>query len=424
MENLTVISGSGEQFDLMLPAPEKLRQTVAVIRYLLKNDPSAGAPGIAPLLRCFFPPRCRKSLEKISLEDTLKLIHAFSFILKEHEKHNALSDSARDWGGEGERIPGGLAEEAAGTEKKSSDRTFPGYKEFSEGHICSGSEKKTLPVFSGMQSSANENEMIFPEREEMEFLLTSQVSSVGNPFPCQPPPADEQGTPAGNAFPQQPPPAEEQETPEGKPCPHQPPPAEEQGTPVGNPFPHQPPPAEEQETPVGKPFPHQPLPAEEQETPGEKAQSSFHFPRWAEKLLECLYRFRGGERLPPAPGRTPEEGEEGNSLSAEKRTGTPERYSKTFFAEEPPSALSGTFTFADEAQGFSDEVIILCFCYKWTLEYGASLAPEIRKRCLEAAGIRRKEDDHHRTSAENLSADEILRAVRRGREALRRFREE
>ena len=150
MENLTVISGSGEQFDLMLPAPEKLRQTVAVIRYLLKNDPSAGAPGIAPLLRCFFPPRCRKSLEKISLEDTLKLIHAFSFILKEHEKHNALSDSACDWGGEGERIPGGLAEEAAGTEKKSSDRTFPGYKEFSEGHICSGSEKKTLPVFSDL----------------------------------------------------------------------------------------------------------------------------------------------------------------------------------------------------------------------------------------------------------------------------------
>ncbi len=370
MENLTVISGSGEQFDLMLPAPEKLRQTVAVIRYLLKNDPSAGAPGIAPLLRCFFPPRCRKSLEKISLEDTLKLIHAFSFILKEHEKHNALSDSARDWGGEGERIPGGLAEEAAGTEKKSSDRTFPGYKEFSEGHICSGSEKKTLPVFSGMQSSANENEMIFPEREEMEFLLTSQVSSVGNPFSCQPPPADEQGTP------------------------------------------------------VEKPFPHQPPPAEEQKTPVEKARSSFHLPRWAEKLLECLYRFRGGERLSPAPGRTPEEGEEGNSLSAEKRTGTPERYSKTFFAEEPPSALSGTFTFADEAQGFSDEVIILCFCYKWTLEYGASLAPEVRKRCLEAAGIRRKEDDHHRTSAENLSADEILRAVRRGREALRRFREE
>ena len=388
MENLTVISGSGEQFDLMLPAPEKLRQTVAVIRYLLKNDPSAGAPGIAPLLRCFFPPRCRKSLEKISLEDTLKLIHAFSFILKEHEKHNALSDSACDWGGEGERIPGGLAEEAAGTEKKSSDRTFPGYKEFSEGHICSGSEKKTLPVFSGMQSSANENEMIFPEREEMEFLLTSQVSFVGNPFPHQPPPADEQGTPGEK------------------------------------PFPHQPPPAEEQETPAGNAFPYQPPPAEEQETPVEKAQSSFHLPRWAEKLLECLYRFRGGERLSPAPGRTPEEGEEGNSLSAEKSTGTPERYSKTFFAEEPPSAVSGTFTFADEAQGFSDEVIILCFCYKWTLEYGASLAPEVRKRCLEAAGIRRKEDDHHRTSSENLSADEILRAVRRGREALRRFREE
>lgn len=76
-----------------------------------------------------------------------------------------------------------------------------------------------------------------------------------------------------------------------------------------------------------------------------------------------------------------------------------------------------------ESTQVSDEVIALCFCYKWTLEYAASLDVELQRRCLEIAGVRRKEKNPPAEEMTAVSAAEIARAVQRGKDALRRFRE-
>lgn len=91
--------------------------------------------------------------------------------------------------------------------------------------------------------------------------------------------------------------------------------------------------------------------------------------------------------------------------------------------ELPFSDDAEPFSFCSETQSapsdYSNDVIRVSFCYKWSLEYAASLSPELLQRCLAIAGYRRKRYTGH---GENISADELSEAVRRGREALRKLK--
>ena len=87
-----------------------------------------------------------------------------------------------------------------------------------------------------------------------------------------------------------------------------------------------------------------------------------------------------------------------------------------------PFSSAGTM---DNMSSFSQEVILAAYHFKWSLEYAASLPPELLLRCLETAlaaanGI----TSFPRTvsAAPQFTAEEIWQAVKRGAEALERFK--
>lgn len=66
---------------------------------------------------------------------------------------------------------------------------------------------------------------------------------------------------------------------------------------------------------------------------------------------------------------------------------------------------------------FSDEIIQAALCYKWTLEYAASLPREVLLRCLEIAAGKR-------AVPPEAASEELRQAVARGAEAMRKFQEQ
>jgi hypothetical protein len=244
MENLTVISGAGEMIDLLLPEPEKVRQTVRAIHETLEGEPALRPRRIAELLRSFFPARCCASPETLSFEDVLTLAEALAYISREdrviHEQYEKL------------RLPEG---------------SF--YEQSYERIVKNGISES----FSGGG--------IPPETPLMDDIPQDRDISVNG------------------------------------------------------------------------------------ETP------------------------RNGDIAPA-----------GNI-----------------------SGYGETLRTSVESACLSDEIIALSFSYKWTLEYALSLAPEVQRRCLEIAGVRRQDKNPPPEKMESVSAAEIVRAVQRGKEALRRFRE-
>lgn len=87
MENLTVISGSGERYELLLPDPSQISRSAAALREALKENCDTRKRKVRQILAPFFPLRCRESLEELSVPDLLKLLAAFRTISgKENEE--------------------------------------------------------------------------------------------------------------------------------------------------------------------------------------------------------------------------------------------------------------------------------------------------------------------------------------------------
>lgn len=256
MENLTVISGAGEMIDLLLPEPEKVRQTVRAIHETLAGEPVLRPRRIAELLRSFFPVRCCASPETLSFEDVLTLAEALAYISREERLNREEYEELR--------LPEG---------------SF--YEQSYESIVKNGISES----FSGGG--------IPPETPLMDDIPQDcDISAKG-------------------------------------------------------------------------------------ETP------------------------RNGEL--PKSSITPRNGDilQGRDI---------QKYGETLRTSVESACLS-------------DEIIALSFSYKWTLEYALSLAPEVQRRCLEIAGVRRQDKNPPPEKMESVSAAEIVRAVQRGKEALRRFRE-
>ena len=73
-----------------------------------------------------------------------------------------------------------------------------------------------------------------------------------------------------------------------------------------------------------------------------------------------------------------------------------------------------------ESHGYSDEVIALAFLYKWRLDYAAALPPELRRRCLEHAGV--KKNARNTEAKADASSGELAHAIARTLEAIRKYR--
>ena len=122
MENLTVISGSGERFELYLPEPELIRKAAEKLSCSMELEQGKRRTVIPQILAPFFPSRCRESLALISEPDVFKLISAFRRLAGE-EYTSALAD---------------LTEPERKTRAQLPSLTFPSFfqtseKEFGEG---------------------------------------------------------------------------------------------------------------------------------------------------------------------------------------------------------------------------------------------------------------------------------------------------
>ena len=87
-----------------------------------------------------------------------------------------------------------------------------------------------------------------------------------------------------------------------------------------------------------------------------------------------------------------------------------------------PFSSAGTM---DNMSSFSQEVILAAYHFKWSLEYAASLPPELLLRCLETALAAAGGGTYVPRSAPaapQWTDEEIRQAVRRGAEALERFK--
>lgn len=74
---------------------------------------------------------------------------------------------------------------------------------------------------------------------------------------------------------------------------------------------------------------------------------------------------------------------------------------------------------------FCNEVIALAYLFKWRLEYAASIPAEVRRKCLECAGVK-KENKEEKAPApkeeEKDSSEELAQAITRTLEAIRSYK--
>lgn len=98
-----------------------------------------------------------------------------------------------------------------------------------------------------------------------------------------------------------------------------------------------------------------------------------------------------------------------------------------FSAGQAQRGNNGTFPASvpeNDTASFSQEVILTAFHFKWSLEYAASLPPELLLRCLETALAAANGVTFTRQlpSMPEWTPEEIRQAARRGAEALERFK--
>ena len=322
MENLTVISGSGERIDLFLSDPDDMERTARSIYSAVRSSGGRSAREIASLLRKFFPPRCRKPLTELSAADALKLASAF---LQLSGRNDSFAEVTA-----GENVEKVTEREVPVTPLE--PELFSGQKKHTE-LLQKRPEKKSSAVWrliadkllSLFQKEAEEKRCRVAEPLAAAETLTPE--SFGGKVPA--------GERSEESFP---------------------------------------------------------------ETYGKNAFSTpFSFQE----------NFAADEKLP-----------EGNSFS-DRSPG------QTFLREEEEKFSSAGEPFREFRSGtqerFSDRVIAAAYCYKWQLEYAASLEPELLERCLICAGALPREKVTAEREEVSPTDEELENALRRNREVLRKF---
>lgn len=355
MENLTVISGSGERFDLRLPEPELIRKTAEALRRSLLHGPGSGRSAVLQSLAPFFPLRFREQLADISESDVCKLISAFTILAGEESP--AVSGAPPEAG----KNPPLLQERSV----KFQEADLP---------VVSISDH-LLPSKQEVSVHA------FPEQEKGTFSL------------CADPGADIfAGAPDGS-LPEESPPADTPGASERKP-----------GILKKYLFPFLKTLAKGTLFALGRKYLPRPVAAA-----GSKVITELLFPGSGSLLAP--------ERKEEEESAFLSESESSSLPVIQEREKVPGAV-KSLSAEKKSPEVS-VETEREQERSFSDEVIAAAYCYKWHLEYAASLPAELLERCLATAGVRLHSPPPPPVS---FSAQEISDALRRNKELRERLK--
>ena len=474
MENLTVISGSGERFELRLPEPELLRSAAEALQSSLQQEKRTMGSAVAQILAPFFPPRCREFLAALSKNDVLKLISAFRLLagpeeptalaaLPEPDKKapSALTSLTLSTfpPASGElRIAPDLKElssfsltpaEPHGREK--ADRlTFTKSQETEKENISltpaepHGREKADRLTFTESQETEKENISLTPaelhgrekadrltftksqetEKEKLSLTLTENKGTEKGKLSLNLP-ENMQGMGKEESFTVTVAPASSEESKKvielKEPETAQTPSKEQDSFPETKKKNF----VSEERTKLPE-LPPKESRSPETEAPEEKpgVMKKYILPLLTSLAKGALFAL-GRKFLPrwilpkAAKGITPVSlPEKSAGVFPVQNEGKPRLPHERSFQEENspllPAELKG-----DPDRAYSDEVIAAAYCYKWHLEYAASLSAELLERCLQIAGVRRKAPEQEFS----LSTEELNKALRRNQELRERLKD-
>lgn len=372
MENLTVISGSGERFELRLPEPELLRSAAEALQSSLQQEKGTMGSAVAQILAPFFPPRCREFLAALSKNDVLKLISAFRLLAGAEEPAALAALPEPD-----KKAPSALTSLTLSTFPPASGelRIAPDLKELSSFSLTPtenmqgmGKEESFTVTVSPPSSEESKKVIELKEPETAQTLSKEQDS-----FP---------ETEKKNFVSE-----ERTELPELPP--------------------------KESRSP-------------ETEVPEEKpgVMKKYILPLLTSLAKGALFalgrKFLPSWILPKAakgitPVSLPEKSAGVFPVQNEGKPGLPHERS---FQEENTPLLPAELK-QDPERRYSDGVIAAAYCYKWHLEYAASLSAELLERCLQIAGVRRKAPEQEFS----LSTEELNKALRRNQELRERLKD-
>lgn len=387
MENLTVISGSGERFELRLPEPELLRSAAEALQSSLQQKKGTMGSAVAQILAPFFPPHCREFLAALSKNDVLKLISAFRLLAGPEEPTALAALPEPD-----KKAPSALTSLTLSTFPPASGelRIAPDLKELSSFSLTPeephGREKGniSLTLTENMQGMGKEESFTVtvspPSSEESKKVIELKGPETAQTL------SKEQ-----DSFPE----------------------TEKKNF------------VSEERTELPE-LPPKESCSPETEAPEEKpgVMKKYILPLLTSLAKGALFalgrKFLPSWILPKAakgitPVSLPEKSAGVFPVQNEGKPGLPHERS---FQEENSPLLPAELK-QDPERRYSDEVIAAAYCYKWHLEYAASLSAELLERCLQIAGVRRKAPEQEFS----LSTEELNKALRRNQELRERLKD-
>ena len=388
MENLTVISGSGERFELRLPEPELLRSAAEALQSSLQQEKETMGSAVAQILAPFFPPRCREFLAALSKNDVLKLISAFRLLAGPEE-------------------PAALA--ALPEPDKKAPSALTSSLTLSTSPPASG-ELRIAPDLKELSSfSLTPEEPHGREKGNISLTLTENMQGMGKEesftVTVSPPSSEESKKVIEHKGPEtaQTPSKEQDSFPE----------TEKKNF------------VSEERTELPE-LPPKESRSPETEVPEEKpgVMKKYILPLLTSLAKGALFalgrKFLPSWILPKAakgitPVSLPEKSAGVFPVQNEEKQRLPHERS---FQEENTPLLPAELK-QDPERRYSDGVIAAAYCYKWHLEYAASLSAELLERCLQIAGVRRKAPEQEFS----LSTEELNKALRRNQELRERLKD-
>ena len=445
MENLTVISGSGERFELRLPEPELLRSAAEALQSSLQQEKRTMGSAVAQILAPFFPPRCREFLAALSKNDVLKLISAFRLLAGPEEPTALAALPEPD-----KKAPSALTSLTLSTFPPASGelRIAPDLKELSSFSLTPaephGREKADRLTFTESQETEKENISLTPaelhgrekadrltftksqetEKEKLSLTLTENKGTEKGKLSLNLP-ENMQGMGKEESFTVTVAPASSEESKKvielKEPETAQTPSKEQDSFPETKKKNF----VSEERTKLPE-LPPKESRSPETEAPEEKpgVMKKYILPLLTSLAKGALFAL-GRKFLPrwilpkAAKGITPVSlPEKSAGVFPVQNEGKPRLPHERSFQEENspllPAELKG-----DPDRAYSDEVIAAAYCYKWHLEYAASLSAELLERCLQIAGVRRKAPEQEFS----LSTEELNKALRRNQELRERLKD-
>ena len=445
MENLTVISGSGERFELRLPEPELLRSAAEALQSSLQQEKRTMGSAVAQILAPFFPPRCREFLAALSKNDVLKLISAFRLLAGSEEPTALAALPEPD-----KKAPSALTSLTLSTFPPASGelRIAPDLKELSSFSLTPeephGREKADRLTFTKSQETEKENISLTPaelhgrekadrltftesqetEKENISLTLTENKGMEKGKLSLNLP-ENMQGMGKEESFTVTVSPPSSEESKKvielKEPETAQTPSKEQDAFPETEKKNF----VSEERTELPE-LPPKESRSPETEVPEEKpgVMKKYILPLLTSLAKGALFalgrKFLPRWILPKAakgitPVSLPEKSAGVFPVQNEEKPKLPHERS---FQEENSPLLPAELK-QDPEIAYSDEVIAAAYCYKWHLEYAASLSAELLERCLQIAGVRRKAPEQELP----LSTEELNKALRRNQELRERLKD-